>query len=70
MKFKKRINQMNEAYKNLQKDPQDWNDMIEERNELEGTIGDGLEIIFVKKNTWNSNKTQNKKAPRENRGLN
>lgn len=34
---------MNEAYKNLQFDECTWKEELEEREELEGTIGDGLE---------------------------
>ena len=34
---------LNEAYQNLKSDPDSWKEELEEREELEGAIADGLE---------------------------
>ncbi len=38
-----RIRLMNEAYQNLQSDPSTWRKELQEREEWEGTLNDGLE---------------------------
>lgn len=38
-----RMRLMNEAYKNLQADESAWEEELREREELEGTVADGLE---------------------------
>ncbi len=38
-----RMRLMNEAYKNLQSNKTAWKEELKEREELEGTIADGLE---------------------------
>ena len=37
------LDEVNEGYARLKKDKKAWQEELEERRELEGTIGDGLE---------------------------
>lgn len=42
-RFHERMRLLTEEYKSLQEDPKAWNQELKERNELEGTLLDGLE---------------------------
>jgi hypothetical protein len=41
----KMLEEINEAYARLKADKEGWEEEIKERQEIEGTIGDGLEIV-------------------------
>jgi hypothetical protein len=43
LRYKERMKRLNEGYRKLRNDPDAWKEELEDRSELEGTIGDGLE---------------------------
>lgn len=42
-RFKERMRLFNESYEKLRADKDKWAEEVEERDELEGTLGDGFE---------------------------
>ena len=46
LRYKERMKSLNDGYRKLRNDPDAWKEELEDRAELDGTIGDGLEESY------------------------